>query len=285
MISVIIPAYNREKSIAASINSVLEQTVQDLEVIVVDDCSTDNTKKSVESVKDSRVRYCCLDKNSGACAARNYGIAAASGEYIAFQDSDDIWMKTKLEKQMAAFDRTDADIVSCAMLASAGERNWVVPDEKLRVEEFKTIDEIIKNSFISTQTIIAKKECFTDTLFDEKMPRMQDWDWVIRAAGRYKVFFVSEPLVKQFRQANSITADPHKGVVAMKRLYEKYSKLFDSNKEAQENYWDKYAYFLSLDKNFPEFRKAAVRSLKVSFNMKKFIKYVLVYLRIYKQPQ
>ena len=89
MVSVIIPVYNREKTIKKAIESVLEQTYTDLEVIIVDDCSTDKTIEVVESIADKRIRLVKSPKNGGACKARNLGIDHANGELIAFQDSDD----------------------------------------------------------------------------------------------------------------------------------------------------------------------------------------------------
>ena len=89
MVTVVIPTFNRAKVIERAINSVLSQTYTDLELLVIDDCSTDDTKDIISSIKDKRLKYFCLPHNSGACAARNKGIELAAGEYIAFQDSDD----------------------------------------------------------------------------------------------------------------------------------------------------------------------------------------------------
>ena len=100
MISVIIPTYNRAKLLPRAVESVLNQTYQDIELIIVDDGSTDDTMEWVRGIKDDRVRYAQLN-HQGACAARNHGISIARGEYIAFQDSDDIWFMDKLEKQLA----------------------------------------------------------------------------------------------------------------------------------------------------------------------------------------
>ena len=101
MVSVIIPTYNREKLIKRSIESVLAQTYADLECIVVDDGSTDNTQSVVEAIPDHRVKYVKLPEGKGANAARNFGVSIAKGEYIAFQDSDDLWDPEKLERQLA----------------------------------------------------------------------------------------------------------------------------------------------------------------------------------------
>ena len=100
MISVIIPTHNREKTIKKSIDSVLCQTYNNIEIIVVDDKSTDNTEEVINSIKDNRIKYIKLDENKGACFARNKGIELAQGKYIAFQDSDDEWLPQKLEIQL-----------------------------------------------------------------------------------------------------------------------------------------------------------------------------------------
>lgn len=102
MVSVIMPAYNCAEYMKNSVGSVIAQSFTDWELIVVDDCSTDNTKQVVDdfSRKDERIKYVRLDKNSGAAQARNKGIQLARGKYAAFLDSDDIWMPSKLEKQV-----------------------------------------------------------------------------------------------------------------------------------------------------------------------------------------
>lgn len=102
LVSIIMPSYNSEKYIEATLNSVRKQTYQNWEVILVDDCSSDNTLKIVESYAymDSRIKYYKLEKNSGAAVARNASIELANGEFFAFLDSDDLWHPEKLEKQI-----------------------------------------------------------------------------------------------------------------------------------------------------------------------------------------
>ena len=99
MISVIIPVYNREKTVKKAIDSVLAQTWKDMEIIVIDDGSTDKSAEVIKSIKDARIKY-IYQKNAGACAARNHGLDLATGDIIAFHDSDDVWHKDKLEKQL-----------------------------------------------------------------------------------------------------------------------------------------------------------------------------------------
>ncbi len=101
LVSVIMPSWNTGKFISESINSVLNQTYKSLELIIVDDCSDDNTDEVVSSFKDERIRYLKNDKNLGAALTRNRALREANGEWIAFLDSDDLWEKEKLEKQIS----------------------------------------------------------------------------------------------------------------------------------------------------------------------------------------
>ena len=113
MVSVIIPTYNRAHVLPRAIESVLKQTYTELELIVVDDASTDDTAAVMTAITDPRVRY-VRKEHGGAAAARNRGIAEAKGEFIAFQDSDDVWHSDKLEKQLAYLQAERADAVFCA---------------------------------------------------------------------------------------------------------------------------------------------------------------------------
>lgn len=101
LVSVIMPSWNTARFIAESIQSVIDQTYQNWELLIVDDCSTDNTDEVVASFKDSRIKYFKNEKNSGAALTRNRAIREAQGEWIAFLDSDDLWEPQKLEKQIA----------------------------------------------------------------------------------------------------------------------------------------------------------------------------------------
>lgn len=107
LVSIIMPSYNTERFIADSIQSVLNQTYQNWELIIVDDCSTDNTDTVVASFTDSRIRYLKNDVNSGAAVSRNRALREAKGKWIAFLDSDDLWAPEKLEKQIKFMEEND----------------------------------------------------------------------------------------------------------------------------------------------------------------------------------
>lgn len=114
LVSIIMPAYNCDKYIAESIKSVLAQTYTNWELLIVDDCSTDNTKKIIDSFQDSRIRYQYNSQNSGAAVSRNKALAIAKGRYIAFLDSDDTWSEYKLEKQIAFMQKNGYDFTYTA---------------------------------------------------------------------------------------------------------------------------------------------------------------------------
>ena len=139
LVSVVIPAYNREKTIREAVESVLEQSYTNLEVIIVDDCSTDRTVEIVESIPDDRVIIIRCKENGGACRARNIGIENAKGEYIAFHDSDDIWHADKLEKSMYYLKKENVDFVFSALnrkeMKSGKEE--ILPSYNLNMEKDK----------------------------------------------------------------------------------------------------------------------------------------------------
>ena len=119
-VSVVIPTHDRAHLVGRAIRSVLAQTFQDFEIIVVDDCSVDNTKEVVQSLADSRIRYLRHEINRGGSAARNTGIGAARGEWIAFLDSDDEWLPKKLEKQLEMGYTTDLSNVGAVICRMPG---------------------------------------------------------------------------------------------------------------------------------------------------------------------
>jgi glycosyltransferase involved in cell wall biosynthesis len=222
MISVVIPAYNRESTIRRAVISVLDQTYSDLEVLVVDDGSTDGTEEVLRQISDPRLRYIKADENRGACAARNIGIVAAQGEWVAFQDSDDSWHADKLEKQMETLQVHKADIVFCGMrlIRGDGTNGPTVPAPSLP-QRFYSYEALLRESIASTQVIMGRRDCFLAEPFDEQMPRMQDWDFILRLSQKYSVYYLNEVLADVYLQSDSLTMRPEKGLFAYKRIYEK----------------------------------------------------------------
>lgn len=230
MISVIIPTYNRAQTIEKSINSVLAQTYKNIELIVVDDCSKDNTQNIVSSIEDDRLKYIKLEKNSGANYARNTGISEASGEYIAFQDSDDIWRKEKLELELKFMLESNYDVVFCSMMQHHGNgKEFRFP--RIKKKMLGNLSErVLYGNIMSTQTILARKEVLNTERFDNSLERFQDWDLAIRLLNNYSVGFLDKVLVDVYVGEDSISKSSIKAVRSMLKLLNKYENLFKKKK-------------------------------------------------------
>lgn len=208
-VSVIIPTYNRANTIKRAIDSVLQQTYSNLEIIVVDDGSTDDTSRIVNGYEDTRVRYLMTKKRYGANHARNIGINNADGEYIAFQDSDDFWIKDKLEKQMQVYEQLpQVDVVWCRYyrFTFTGMKQ-TVPEISVPNTPQTEIGKALANyNVIGTPTMIVRKKCFEQAgLFDEAIQRFQDWELCIRFAQKFCFHFMDEVLVEAYESERSIT--------------------------------------------------------------------------------
>jgi glycosyltransferase involved in cell wall biosynthesis len=231
-ISVIIPSYNRAHCIAACISSVLTQTMQDLEVIVVDDNSTDNTKEVIKKITDPRVKYFCHEKNQGGAVARNTGIKNSSGEFIAFLDSDDLWLPEKLEKQIQLLESKGDDFGLCY--------TWFIlqdPDgnEIMRLEYKVTgksnPDLLVKNCVGTFSSVIFRKTVLDKINgLDEKMRSCQDWDLFIRANQVTDICYVPEYLVIYLQDKKDkfrISSNPSAVIDGHKRMLIKNKPLYD----------------------------------------------------------
>ena len=231
-VSVVIPAYNRAATIRAAIESVLAQTWSDFELIVVDDGSGDGTLAEAGRVTDPRLRLVENPRNMGAAGARNTGIAEARGDWIAFQDSDDEWLPTKLEKQMARLLAPGASHVGayCGLLTlgllgdKPGDRLRLryVPDSDIARVDGDILASLLHANMISTQTLVVRRDVILELgRFDEETTPIEDWDFVIRLAQRGSIAFVDEPLVHQRFSENSITRNTARRLRSRIRLVEK----------------------------------------------------------------
>ena len=230
MISVIIPSYNRSATIERSVMSVLNQTYKDIELIVVDDCSTDNTEEILKSIGDARLKYVCLPQNSGACVARNTGIEMAKGDYIAFQDSDDEWLPNKLEVQIKAIEESGADVCICNMRDWNYPKNHPIFVPNLHKSGFMTYKTLYTKSPVATQTILGKREVFEVHKFDPIVRKAQDVDWMLSAGQQFSFYYVDKVLVNRYLQGDSITQGGYKkSLEAHSYFLEKYSQLCAEN--------------------------------------------------------
>ncbi|MBO1909763.1 glycosyltransferase family 2 protein [Microvirga sp. 3-52] len=194
-VSVIIPTFNREPLLEAAINSALHQTMPVVEIIVVDDGSTDQTEALVARLAsvDSRIKL-LKRQRGGANRARNAGSKLAVGEWLAFLDSDDVWEHNKLAMQMQAINSHE-DVVACftgLRHIGVGREKIYLPPEKPSLDDIRAT-----NVLSSTSTAVIKKTVFWEIGgFDPNLPSCQDWDLWFRLRQKGTFVTVREPLVK-----------------------------------------------------------------------------------------
>jgi glycosyltransferase involved in cell wall biosynthesis len=227
---VIIPTYNRAGTIRRAIDSVLGQSYKELELIIVDDCSSDNTVQIIHSYHDKRIHLICLSENGGANVARNKGIRAAKGEYIAFQDSDDEWLEDKLAVQVDYMDRAGKKVCYCQHTLITEMERIRIPEQtdQKEIYEEKITDVLRKWNVISTQTLVIHKEVVEKIgMFDETMKRLQDYEFVIRICQKYDIAYIDRPLVNVYRMKECISNDKKALADALGRILVRHIDFMD----------------------------------------------------------
>ncbi|WP_435362194.1 glycosyltransferase family 2 protein [Haloarchaeobius sp. DFWS5] len=242
-VSVVIPTYNRADSVTRAIDSVLTQTVDDVECIVVDDASTDDTQAVLEQYEDEqRVRTLLHEVNQGGNAARNTGLDAAEGEYVALLDSDDEWKPRKLERQLERLENEDEDWVAayCDWEYQLGDASGSV---KRRIADLlATLDdgdypteggkEVLVEEILADRlhtgagsTLIVKTDVAREVDgFDEELDRFQDTEFALRVVMAGKLAHVREPLMIR-HDTGSPSADTYKE--ANEHLLSKYGETVE----------------------------------------------------------
>jgi len=195
VVSIVIPSYNRAHVLPRAINSILAQTFQDFEIIVVDDCSKDNTDELMKSFLDPRICYVKHSQNKGGNAARNTGIRESRGELVAFLDSDDEWLPTKLEKQLRLFDQPGVGLVYCGFIYTEAGSN----EQQLCLTKLSTAyrEDLLISNFVGTTSAAVVRKSFLDEIqgFDEELKSCQDWDLYLRLSEVCGFACVEELLV------------------------------------------------------------------------------------------
>lgn len=228
MISIVVPVYNAEKYILQTISMVQKQTYTDWELILVEDASTDDSRRVLremeEKLHDPRIRVIYKEHNEGAAKARNTGLMAANGEYLAFLDADDVWKETKLEKELAFLQKIDAAFVFTAY--EFGDEQGRGTGKIVHVPETLSYKQALSRTVIFTST----------TLFDLKkidkslllMPNVPSEDsatwWQILRAG-YTAYGWDEVSAIYRRPPKSLSSNKGKAVKRIWYLYRKVERL------------------------------------------------------------
>ena len=200
-VSVVIPTWNRRATLQEAIESVLAQTYTDYEIVVVDDGSTDGTGEWVQGrYREGPIVY-LHQENRGVAAARNAGIRAARGELVAFQDSDDLWLPRKLERQIPLFDRNaSVGLVFCESEKVDRQGRVLESRKPSGAYRGRIVPALIRHNMMPTPTVVVRKRTALETgPMYEDLSFGEDWNYWLRIAARCDVDFVPEVLV-HFRE-------------------------------------------------------------------------------------
>jgi glycosyltransferase involved in cell wall biosynthesis len=216
LVSAVIPTHKRSDTLPRAVQSALSQTYCEIEVVVVIDGPDAETTQVLGLINDPRIRIVQLDSNLGGGDARNAGVSAARGEWIAFLDDDDEWLPDKIERQLAMLASVSCDdpIISCRFIARTPSGEYVWPNRFPRpsepISEYLLVRQGISrvDGFVATPTILTRRSLLRRVPFQSGLKKHQDWDWVLRATSQPGVglFFCPETLAICHMEANDSTS-------------------------------------------------------------------------------
>lgn len=246
-ISVILPTYNRSRPLARACASVLAQSFRDLELIVVDDASTEDIAAVVASLCDGRVRLVQREVNGGAAAARNTGLSLARGPFVAFQDSDDVWLPDKLERELALLRALPEEVgvvlgakILCGRDGGHNYRSDAVtlappPAFRLRPDEDQ-VRRFLMGNRLSLQNALFRRSCHPGSdWFDPCAKANNDWEFAARLAQRTRFHEHGAPTTVAFISGDSISRNKRKKALGLVRILKK-------NRGVLKDYPDAEAY-------------------------------------------
>jgi glycosyltransferase involved in cell wall biosynthesis len=277
-ISVVIPAYNASGTIGAAIESATTQTIVPSEIIIIDDMSRDNTceivQRYIDDTKDAaHIPILLLQQptNSGPAAARNAGISAAKGEWIAFLDGDDIWRSQRIEQQLLALQEHKKAALICSPTLPLNEDNADLPFNETNSVLYKTLSlaDFIFTNPVATSTVLVTREALKQTGgFDEQFCGPEDYDLWLRIVARYATIKTTEPLSLYRHVPGSLSMDDRtflpQVIAVLEKAFSKGGPLEAHAKHKHRAYAEKYssASWMAFNRNA---HMTALRLLTKSF--------------------
>lgn len=288
LVSIVVPVYNREAYVARALDSIVRQTYENWQVVVVDDHSSDKSIEVVENFarKDERIRIIHHRSNRGAQAARNTGIRSAKGEWIAFLDSDDEWLPNWLEKGLYAQEKTGFSIIHCDCYRTGGNeppKRWgLLP---LTGNVYKAL---LEYPGIMFQGLLVQRTCLERIGYlDEDIVSYQEWDTSIMLAKYYEFGFVPEPLfIYHCHSSETISKDMKRDADGWAQIVEKHKSEIDkvAGRVALQNHYQILAqkYYSTMEHRVAEkyFRKAFHLSGSFKSKIQNMLKMNLVHYGI-----
>lgn len=237
LVSIITPTYNCATFIGETIESVQAQTYQNWEMIIVDDCSTDNTREIVEryTEKDNRIKYFCLQNNSGAAIARTKSMELANGEYMAFLDSDDIWMKDKLEKQISFMRKYDIAF-SCTSYEQIDEKGKSL-NKVISTVPKAGYNRVLLDCPVGNSTVMYNVEKMGKFKVPDIRKRNDDALWLQMLKKEKYIYGMKSVLMKYRIRHNSISSNKFKVIKYHWILYRDIEHLSVARSVFHITYW------------------------------------------------
>lgn len=223
LVSVITPVYNAEKYIGEMIDSVLLQTYKNIELVLVDDCSKDNSFDVIKKYNDDRIIYHKQEKNMGAGVARNTALEIARGQYVAFLDADDIWENNKIEKQIELMKNTNSwfSYTGASIISDDGEFT-----KKIRKVKFKcSYKKLLKNTMIITSSVLIDRNHCGDFRMSEIRSGQDYATWLMLLRKKGVAYGVREPLCRYRIANNSLSSNKFKSIKQVYNIQRKQEKI------------------------------------------------------------
>lgn len=269
VVSVVIPAYNATRTLAATVQSALAQTVSDLEVIIVDDGSRDDTLAVARSIQDPRVKV-LTQANGGAAAARNTGISAAIGKYIALLDADDLWLPEKLERQLEILETVPTiEAVQCGAYFVDDQLNLLSVQHCTDTGEALVETLLFQNLPAFLSALVVRRDRLIEVgMFDTELEILEEWDMALKMSRYCGMRSVKEPLVlyrvHPGNRHRNVDIHIQPGLLVLERLFAETSLELEIRRRRRQAYGTFYrtlagGYF--NNKQYSAFAKWAAKSL------------------------
>lgn len=247
LVSIIIPTYNAGQYIREALSSALSQNYQNFEIIVIDDGSTDDTEEIIKKyfIKDN-IHYIQTKHSGLASMARNTGLKASKGHYIAFLDADDTWTPDKLKLQIELFDEATALVYSDGEIIGQSKKNGQKYSDLVKFYKGHVFHKLILKNFIATSSVVVKKSALDELGMFSENPKLrvgEDYDLWLRIAQKYKIKYSPKILFSYRIHPDSVTKNKTKAYKNISYLYKKWLKKNLSPKE-------KILFTIALLKNY-----------------------------------
>src|SRR5262245_7131825 len=271
-VSVIIPTHNRAEFLHSAITSVLNQTFQDFEIIIIDDASNDHSREVIANFNDARIKVRHNQVSKGAAGSRNIAIMNSNCEYIAFLDDDDEWLPEKLKIQTCLLDNSPLEVGGVCTGYFTIEKSGRI----LSTVNPEMID-LSKGNPISTSSILLRRECFEKCgMFDESMLACSDYDMWIRMSKKFSFKIIENILIKYYINENGLTFNYEKKVRSLEILLKKHENFFKKDYKGYSKQYFELGVFYCYNGELQEGRKAFVKSIMTNpFEIRSYFNFIL----------